>query len=276
VPVSTGVQATNCSLIWGKSEKQMGWVGRSLFSPGTPCVDEVGDESLEAQPANILTQGLDPCNNLTVMVEPMWNGILLGGPFLEVSFLLDMGAESRAQLLERVLSALESLSVPVTFVHADQYPNIISQYAKDDPYVPGDHDLLVIGEAQFPLIVHFPEKRKALLHVHEVATRTVQVLFSFYGSSFDAPEWDQRGISPDDKSKFLDLLEELLRVFRSSLGVIGYEEDCLSLFPDRLAWPNEAYQVARFDPDKMPDTPGVIVVVWQGKYVKNKPFFTNI
>ena len=206
------------------------------------------------------------------MVEPMWDGILQGGPFLEIAFLLDTGAESRVRSLERVLGTLKSLSFPITFIHAGQNPNIMQQFQEGHPYDPEDPGSLIGHEARFPLIMGFPEERKATLFVAEVASRTIQYDFWFYGSEFDAPEWDQRGISPGEKPKFLTLLEELFRVYKFPLGVIGIEADCLSLFPDEQMWPSEAFQIAQFDPNKMPDTTEVWVVLWQGKYLKNSIF----
>ena len=198
-----------------------------------------------------------------------WDGILQGGPFLEFSFLLEAGAESRIQLLERVLDTLRSLSFPITFYHPDQYPNITRQF--NDGYLddPDDPKSRVYHVAKFPLIISFPEERKATLFVAEVASHTIHFDFWLYGSEFDAPEWNQRGISFRDKPKLLAFFEELYRAYRFPLGVIGWEADCLDMFSDHPGWPNEAYRIARFDPTKMPAAPGVDVVLWQGAYLRS-------
>ncbi len=149
----------------------------------------------------------------------------------------------------------------------------MKQFQEGYPYDPDDPDSIIIHKADFPLILCFPEERKSLLYVEEIAFLTLQFDFAFFGSGLDAPEWNQRGISPGDEPKFLTFFEELFRVYSFPLGAIGYEVDCLSLFPKYENWPSEVFQVDRFNPSKMPDNPEVEVVRWKGKYLKKKLLF---
>ena len=89
-----------------------------------------------------------------------------------------------------VLGTLKSLPFPTTFIHAVQNPNIRQQFQEGHPYDPEDPGSLIGHEARFPLIMGFPEERKATLFVAEVATRTIQYDFWFYGS--ELPAWINR------------------------------------------------------------------------------------
>jgi hypothetical protein len=206
-------------------------------------------------------------------VNQEWDGKLRGGPFLEVSFLLTTGEESRVEFLEHFLATLRLITIPFSFVHTEQNSVVMTQFQEGYPYDGGDPNSIIIHKAEFSLIISFPEERKSRLYVEEIASHTLQFDFAFYGSGFDAPEWNQGGISPGDESKFLNFFEELYRVYSFPLGAIGYEVDCLFLFPEHENWPSEIFQIARFDPSKMPDNPEVEVVRWKGKYLKNKLVF---
>ncbi len=147
------------------------------------------------------------------------------------------------------------------------------QFQEGYPYDSTDPDSIIIHQAEFPLIMQFPEECKSRLYVEEIAPHTLQFDFTFFGSAWDAPEWNQRGITPGDEPKFLNIFEELYRVYGFPLGTIGYEVDCLSLFPEYQTWPSDIFQIARFNPSKMPDNPEVEVIHWNGKYLKKKLTF---
>ncbi len=202
-----------------------------------------------------------------------WDGKLRGGPFLEVSFLLETKGESRVDFLEHFLRTIPLITIHFTFVHTDQNPTIMNQFQEGYPWDSDDQDSIIIHKADFPLKIFFPEARKSMLYVEEIAPITLQFDFAFFGSGLDAPEWNQRGISPGDESKFLNFFEELYRVYSFPLGAIGYEVDYLYLFPKYENWPSEVFQVDQFNPSKMPDNPEVGVVCWKGNYLKKKLVF---
>ncbi len=206
-------------------------------------------------------------------VNEGWDGILRGGPFLEVSFLLTAEGKSRVEFLNQFLITLQSITFPFSFVHTEQNSVVMTQFQEGYPYDGDDPNSIIIHKAEFSLIISFPEERKSRLYVEEIASHTLQFDFAFHGSGFDAPEWNQRGISPGDESKFLNFFEELYRIYHFPLGAIGYEVDCLFLFPEYENWPSGVFQVDRFDPSKMPDNPEVEVVRWKGKYLKKKLIF---
>ncbi len=193
--------------------------------------------------------------------------------YVEVSFLLDTMGESRVEFLEHFFRKFQSLTIAFTFVHTDQNPTIMKQFQEGYSYDPDDPDSNIIHKADFPLKIYFPEARKSMLYVEEIAPITLQFDFAFFGSGLDAPEWNQRGISPGDEPKFLTFFEELYRVFCFPLGAVGYEVDCLFLFPKYENWPSEVFQVDQFNPSKMPDNPEVEVVRWKGNYLKKKLVF---
>ncbi len=197
-----------------------------------------------------------------------WDGILRGGPFLEISFLLDTRGESSVQFLERALVTLESTKITAKLVNTGQNSIIFQQFKEGYPFDPEDPDSIILHKAEFGVKMHFPDERKARLCVEEVAPNTLQFDFAFFGSQFDAPEWKQRGVSHGDEPKFVSLFEELHRVFNFPLGVIGFEIDCLFLFPEYEPSPSETYQISRFDPTMIPDNPALEVILWNGQYLK--------
>ncbi len=199
----------------------------------------------------------------------LWDGVIQGGPLLEVSFLLQTYRDaplSRFQLVDNFFQKLNSLRISHEIV-ADELEVRFQQFHdgypsdENDPEAPFVHHIIV------PFRFFFPESRKANLYIDELGPQNFLVSFTFYGSKFDAPEWDQRSVLKKDVKKFVRLLQELFILFRFPLGCVAYESDCTDLFPyeyDGQVWEDPLQELDATTIYEL-ITPEFQVVLWHGR-----------
>lgn len=117
------------------------------------------------------------------------------------------------------------------------------------------------------LFVSFARKRKAFLYIEQVSSNSILVNFLFYGSSFDALEWNQVGIQKEEIMEFMDFLIELYSVFVFKIGGIALEEDILGLFGCEETYPSECYRYEKVICDYFVKEPyPFIAIIWNEKY----------
>jgi hypothetical protein len=197
-----------------------------------------------------------------------WDGIIHGGPYLEVSFLLIQNIDLKYDFIKNFLKRLESLSISFQFTSPELHNTIIKDY--DEGYLDNPEDLnsTRYHTANFPLVMNFKKQRHTNLKIDLVGPSTVQFDFIFYGGEFDEPEWDQFGIRAEDFPEFVSFFEELQKIYTFELGIIGYEIDCTMIFEGNLCIPSEWLVINKFDPLTM-EPEHANVIFWKGKYLKN-------
>lgn len=175
---------------------------------------------------------------------------LQGGPFLEVSFILENNIE-RKTFIKDFFNKLKN--IPQKFeMKINDLNKEINKFSKGYPYDENNPNTDQIHSIKIPLIVNISGERKSLLFFEEISENTIQVNFCFFGESFDAPEWNQKGIRESDMPEFKKFLLSLYEVFEFPIGVSSVENDCVLLFYDcNETWPNECYNLTNIDLPKI-------------------------
>ncbi|PSL36347.1 hypothetical protein B0H99_107168 [Planomicrobium soli] len=203
---------------------------------------------------------------------------LQGGPFLEVSFLCEF-REERKEIIQSLASKLSDLAIPVNIVD----PNIeelIAAFEAGYLYDESDPNSLIIHSLEFKLEADISGKRKAILHAEQLSSNTLLVDFRFFGSQFDAPEWNQSGIKNEDLPCFIDFLITLYEKFEFIAGGIALDEDVRELFDCMETTPSECYRFEKLSaPAILHSQKKFLALVWNENYQKlqdTPPFLKRI
>ncbi|SFB06193.1 Protein of unknown function [Cohnella sp. OV330] len=164
---------------------------------------------------------------------------LRGGPFLELSFIIKEPAR-----IEDIFSELEKTTVKIE-VHVT--PELVQQYYKGYPYDEKASNSVMIHKATISLTVHTTRQRNALLLVEKISSELISFSMCFFGSAFDAPEWNQPGIMDEEVDEFVSLLISLHKEIKFSLGCLAYEEDIKGLFDTEEVYPSEKYVISNLN-----------------------------
>lgn len=168
---------------------------------------------------------------------------LQGGPFLEVSFLLTLDLD-RQSFIDNILTKLKSFKPTVDFVTTEtELKEKIIEFNIGNPDDDKDANSKVYHQTQIPIYVDTDVKRKSILSLRQISDKLVVVDFWFYGSEFDAPEWNQIGVTNEQLTIFKDFLNKLFDTFDFIIGTVGYEISVIDLFFTGDTWPNEKYNL---------------------------------
>ena len=168
---------------------------------------------------------------------------LQGGPFVEISFLLTLDTDRQA-LIEAVLTKLKSFSPTLEIaINEKEAKQKIEEFHNGYPYNEKNSKSIVYHATQIPIYMDIDGKRKSTLAFEQVSSRLVEVDFWFFGSEWDAPEWNQKGITEDQIPYFKKVLHNLFDTFDFILGTLGYEVSTTDLFDTRDGWPSEKYNL---------------------------------
>ena len=168
---------------------------------------------------------------------------LQGGPFLEISFLLTLDLD-RQTFVDNVLTKLKSFKPTVDFATTEtELKEKISEFNIGNPYDDKDPNTKVFHQTQIPIYVDTDVKRKAILSLRQVSDKLVAVDFWFFGSEWDAPEWNQVGITTEQLPIFKDFLNKLFDTFDFVIGTMGFENSVTDLFDTGDFWPSETYTI---------------------------------
>lgn len=190
---------------------------------------------------------------------------LRGGPFLEVSFLLDI-KENKRKTIEHILELHSKIRDTVEIVD-NNIEEMIDSFDKGYPFDEEDPQTHYIHSLYLRLYVNLTRKRKATLQIIQVSSNTIMVDFCFYGSIFDSSEWNQIGIKSDEISDFTNFLIELYSVYDFIIGGCAIEDDVLGLFEFEEAYPKECYCLDNVCPENLRKEPShFISIIWNEKY----------
>jgi len=76
----------------------------------------------------------------------------------------------------------------------------------------------------------------------------MELVFCFFGSEFDAPEWEQIGIKEDEYHIFNKYLSESLEYFQGYVGAVAIENDALGLISEIHCWPDNVFSYKTVNP----------------------------
>ena len=81
----------------------------------------------------------------------------------------------------------------------------------------------IYHQVEIPVFVDTDGKRKSVLSLRQVSDKLVAVDFWFFGSEWDEPELEQRGVTENPIQLFKDMLNNLFNSFQFAIGTLGYE-----------------------------------------------------
>jgi hypothetical protein len=204
----------------------------------------------------------------------IWEDWLQGGPFLEVSFILEL-KDGEKQSVKSIINKLTNCtSTKIEFIDKN-IDEIIDFFEMGYPYDEGDPHTFYLHSLRLRLYVYLSRKRKATLQIEKVSSNSILVNFWFFGSQFDSPEWGQIGIKEEDILEFTNFLTELYLIFEYKIGGVAIEEDILSLYSCNEIYPNECYRFENVTPENFLDEQSYFInILWNEKYkiLNNFPF----
>ena len=162
---------------------------------------------------------------------------LQGGPYYEISFLLK-NSEDKGKLLRSIISKINSqLAIELNHSIKELASRVLA-------FEQGEKDGLIIRRnIELDAITQISGTRKHRLFISELSEELIKLNFWFYGSLYDAKEWNQKGIRSIDKPAFIQFFKSAKVVLEPILGTIAYEEDCEELFMTDILSPNKYFSI---------------------------------
>lgn len=196
-----------------------------------------------------------------------WSEWLQGGPFLEVSFLLEL-KEKKKETIQDIIFNLSKLRNRIE-IYDKNVDEIIEFFDRGYPYYKDDPQTNYRHSLRLRLYVYLSRIRKATLQIEMVSSNAIMVNFWFFGSIFDTLEWEQIGIKKEEITDFTNFLKELYSVYEFKIGGIAIEEDVLELFGFDEIYPNECYRYENVSPDSfLQESSHFIDIIWNEKFNK--------
>lgn len=185
-----------------------------------------------------------------------------GGPFIEISFSISDNKEIKF-IVEYIFKNIEKCMTNFKFEENDysiSYESFISGTEYDDELTYHAFEMVFTAE--------IGRERKGILFINKVEDSTYVVNLAFYGSEWDAPEWNQIGIMICERNYFDNLFRKLYDCFRFSIGCIAYEEDVLSLWNCDEIWPNSKFSFQYLEAKEFIEIPyGIISIICNQEYL---------
>lgn len=196
-----------------------------------------------------------------------WSPWLQGGPFLEISFLLEL-KEKKRETIQDIILNLSKVSNRIE-IQDENVDEIIDFFDRGYPYDKADPQTNYLHSLRLRLYVYLSRKRKATLQIEMVSSNAIMVNFWFFGSIADALEWNQIGIKKEEIADFTNFLEELYSVYAFKIGGIAIEEDILELLGLGETYPNECYRYENVSLNRLLQEPSRSAeIIWNEKYKK--------
>lgn len=170
---------------------------------------------------------------------------LQGGPFYELSFLIKNQVD-KENLVKQIL------------FNFSKKRNFIAHHAKEELterlrlFVEGENEgNYLLRSFDIDTQIDISGSRKLRLFIAELSDELLKINFWFYGSPYDAKEWNQIGLKESDKPEFILFFKEAKEILEPILGTIAYEEDCTALFDSEYTYPNEYYKIKNLTLEKI-------------------------
>jgi hypothetical protein len=205
----------------------------------------------------------------------IWSEWIQGGPFIEVSFLMDL-KEEKSKTVKNIINKLSEVSTKIEIVD-HKIDEIIDFFDKGYPYDDENPQSPFIHSLKLRLFVDLPRRRKSSLLIDKISSDSLLIDFCFFGDEVDVPEWDQIGVRKDEYSDITNFLVELFYVYEFKIGGVSFEEDITFLFNAVEPHPNECFRFIKVDPEYFLNNLSYFnVILWNEKYQKlNKINYSN-
>ncbi|GKV57999.1 hypothetical protein NCCP2222_39460 [Sporosarcina sp. NCCP-2222] len=198
------------------------------------------------------------------MHEPEW---LKGGPFLEISFLVELGEEKK-ETVQDIIMNLSKVRSKIE-IYDKNVGEMLDLFDRGYPCDEKDPQSSYMHSLQLRVYVSLSRKRRATLQIERVSSNAVLVNFWFFGSIFDASEWAQIGIKKEEMPDFTNFLKQLYSVYEFKIGGMAIEQDVLELLGLDETYPNECYRFENMVPERLLlDSSHFIEIIWNEKYEK--------
>ncbi|WP_059174005.1 hypothetical protein [Bacillus sp. FJAT-27445] len=192
---------------------------------------------------------------------------LQGGPFLEVSFLMELNKEDKL-VVQDIVSKLSELKIKVEIADQD-IREIIDSFVTGYPWDENDPNSVYLHTLTLRTIVYLQRQRKSLLEIEKISSNAIMVNFYFYGCNNDLPEWGQIGIRKEEMPDFTNFLVDLYSAYEFKVGGIAVEENVIGLFKCHEVYPNECYRFENLIPDSfLLGRTYFLELIWNEKYKK--------
>lgn len=196
-----------------------------------------------------------------------WSQWLQGGPFLEISFLLEL-KKNKKETIQEIILNISKVRNRIE-IYDNNVDEIIDFFAEGYPFDEEDPKTSYIHSLRLGLYVYLSRKRKATLQIEMVSSNAIMVNFWFYGSTVDAIEWDQIGIQNEVITDFTNFLKDLYSIYEFNIGGMAIEKNVISLFGFDEVYPNECYCLENVNPERfLQESNGFIDIIWNEKYKK--------
>jgi hypothetical protein len=195
----------------------------------------------------------------------IWSEWLNGGPFIEVSFLIEL-KEEKSITVKNIINKLIEVPTKINIVDHN-IDEIIDFFDKGYPYDDENPQSTFIHSLKLRLFVDLPRRRKSSLIIDKISSNSILIDFCFFGDEIDVPEWNQIGIKKDEYKDITNFLIELYSVYEFKIGGVSCEEDIKFLFEAIEEYPNECFRFNKVDPDYFLKNPSYFnVILWNEKY----------
>jgi hypothetical protein len=168
---------------------------------------------------------------------------LQGGPFLEISLITE---DVEIKNLITKISRLKSISII-----EENIEKKINQFETGYLFDEEDSNSRRMHTIRLNIFVEVLGKRKSLLFIERVAEKTLLLNFCFFGSEFDAPEWEQKGIQEGEYHHFVSFLSELLKYLKGIAGAVAIEKDILELISENNTRPDNVFSYKEINPTEL-------------------------
>ncbi len=171
---------------------------------------------------------------------------LKGGPFYELSLLFKNPID-KIGFIENILEILRNSKLNFQIFESDKefedkLKNFIEGY-KDDT--------VTIRILNLNTKIDIVGNRKFKLNVIELSEELIEVNFWFYGSLYDADEWEQKGIKVEDKPYFKRFLIGTINQLNPIIATIAYENSCDFVFDTEDTYPSSEYVIKDLSIEKI-------------------------
>ncbi len=160
---------------------------------------------------------------------------LQGGPYYELSFLIQ-NQEDKKNLIKEIMAKINQSSRFKIVFQSEELEELIELYVNGDKV-----DGKIYRSLNINTQIKISGNRKSRLFIQELSDELLKVNFWFYGSRYDAEEWNQIGLKDIDKPEFRDFFNFIKNNLNPILGTIAYEEDCEELFSTEEISPSQFY-----------------------------------
>lgn len=164
---------------------------------------------------------------------------LQGGPFLEVSFLID-----EYDPIQVILAKLCDLPIKIEMkITTDLLQAFDTGYLYDEQ----DSNSKKIHQLHLHLNVHTNRHRASDLYIERIAENSLCCSLCFYGDEEDNIEWNQIGIASSEIQEFTSLLVQIFEKLEFVAGVVAIEQDAKFMFDSHKEWPDQEYELTKLN-----------------------------